>query len=322
MNEFEKFLDQPFTEIMEKILSGDAEILINTYAFFAKPKFRVSQTGFSRRDINVWRKENLLPKSLEDGKWNQFSITECVWLRFVGMLKKFGVKHEDIRRIKVDMFPTELNQLKERFLCKDLPHVPKEYTDNVEGFFRHLDNTPELEFPTEFYETYFSFWNHLVIACCKLHLNYAAIIDKDANHMFINIGASMSETHSVLLHDLMRTISRSSFLLINIADLCKDFFENEKVLIDSGYYFGLMNEFEQKIITEVRTGKYKMITVKIDDGSITHIKLTKQDRENEDMLRKLSRLFKTNEFKDIELTTRNGKIIKYSETDIVKLNTK
>lgn len=302
--------------------SGDTEILKKSYGHFIIPKFRTGQTGCSRRDINVWRKEGLLTSTNEENTWNQFSIADCVWLRFVAMLKKFGVDNTNILQIKNSMFSIEPGVVKETFTSiKNMPKLSVEISNYLEEVLKILKEVPEDEIRQNLKEINFSFFNIFVMLCCKIHMQFAIIINEDAEYTFLNIGMPFNET-TVDMGALMTPLYNRSFLLINLYQLCKDFFENEAVLIDSQFYFGLMNEFEQQVLTEIRTGKYKMVTVKVSNGAISHIKLTKNDTENEEMLRKLSRLFKTNDFKDIELTTRDGVVIKYSETDVIKLNTK
>jgi hypothetical protein len=323
MNSLKEILSQENPDILAMLKSGETEILKNAYEPFTNPKFRTGQTGTSRRDINVWRKEELLPYTNEESKWNQFSLTECVWLRFVAMLKKFGVDKENIRQIKNVMFSTEPALIRDAFQnMRNMPNLPKEIDGFLLEILKNFDKFSEEEIQSSLNEINFSFFGLVVMLCCKLHLNYAIIINEEGDYTFLNIGKPLKEKQLIEIGEPMRLLINRSFLLINMYQLCKDFFENETVLIDSSYYFGLMNEFEKRVLTEIRTGKYKMVTVKVDDGAITHIKLTKKEDENEEMIRKLSRFFKTNDFKDVELTTRDGVIIKYSETDIVKMNTK
>jgi hypothetical protein len=53
------------------------------------------------------------------------------------------------------------------------------------------------------------------------------------------------------------------------------------------------------------------------DGSITQIRLGK--KQDDDLVRKISRLMKKGDFKEINLIVRDGVTVKFEETDIIKV---
>ena len=323
MDIFKEIYKIPADKFIEELRSNPNNPIAKDFDHFLSPKFRAGQTGVSRRDLNVWRKEDLLPYLNYEKKWNRFSIIECVWLRLVDLLKKFGTDNDKIRCIKNDLFSQDPDFKREELKrMMDSPFLPDELLklfSEINDVWTIISND---ELKNELEESNFSLFTTIVILCCKLHQNFALIMNEDGEYVLINIGKPLNEIQSINVGEILKHLNNRSFLLINLYQLCTDFFENEKVMPESDYYFGLMNEFEQSVITKIRSGNYKQVTIKVQDGSITHIRLTKKDCNNEDMIRKLSRLFKTNEFKDVELSTRDGKIIKYSETDILKMNKK
>ena len=228
--------------------SGDTEILKKSYEHFITPKFRTGQTGCSRRDINIWRKEGLITITNEENTWNQFSIAECVWLRFVVMLKKFGVDNKNILEIKNSMFSIEPAVVKETFTSmKNMPNLSVEVGNFFEEVLKIFKEVPEDEIRKSLKAINFSLFNMIVMLCCKIHMQFAIILNEDAEYTFLNIGKPFNEKNMVDIGALMKPLNNRSFLLINLYQLCKDFFENEAVLIDSHFYFGLMNEFEWEL---------------------------------------------------------------------------
>jgi hypothetical protein len=112
---------------------------------------------------------------------------------------------------------------------------------------------------------------------------------------------------------------QQSFISINLKQIIGNFLQNEKLQKDSEFYFGILNHGEQKLITEIRSKKLKQVTVKIKDGSISHIKLTKNDKQNELIIKQLSRLLKKGDYKKIEIVAVDGKIAHFDEEDIIKM---
>ena len=62
------------------------------------------------------------------------------------------------------------------------------------------------------------------------------------------------------------------------------------------------------------------VTIKIDNGSIIQMRLTK--KSDDAMIRKISRLLKRGDYKEIELISKDGSVVKCIETDIVKMDIK
>ena len=80
----------------------------------------------------------------------------------------------------------------------------------------------------------------------------------------------------------------------------------------------LMNKFEKDILAKVRSGDYQQVIVKIDNGEVIQLRLKK--KKDDATENKISRLFKKGDYKEIQLITRDGKVISYDETEIIKMN--
>lgn len=319
MNDLNKLFSSPLGEYHKILASINTLELADAYIKFTNQQFRSRQTGASRRDINVWKAEGLLPETTDESGWNTFSIVESVWLRFLTRLKKYGISNDSILQLKSYFFSNDPVELINQFSrIKDEKFITQEVDEFLSYLIQQLSSQPAVEIEKELNEIKFSVFGLLVMAISKFHWNFVVAITDD-RYAIIDTTSPAKKNQNVAVSDFITSLGNQTTLLISLKEFCTGFFENESVVLDNEFYFGLMNPDEQKVLKEIRTGKYKMVTVKLTDGAISHIKLTKVESENEKMVRKLSRLFKTNEFKDIELITRNGEVIKYQETDVVKI---
>lgn len=68
---------------------------------FNDKQFIARETGVSRRDLSVWFREGLLlNRDQQSEGWNKYSMYECVWVKIIHQLKKFGVKNKQIQEVK------------------------------------------------------------------------------------------------------------------------------------------------------------------------------------------------------------------------------
>ncbi|MES2431705.1 MAG: MerR family transcriptional regulator [Bacteroidota bacterium] len=317
----ENYLNLPLNEYFEKIKSDEAnDALKREYDPFVAPILRSGQTGVSKRDISVWGKEGLLPFEFTETGWFYYSIADSIWLRLVGELKKLRIGNETIKKYKNQLFPKTADQLIESFeIIIDNPYLPKE----IEAFFNNekievIKANKESVFDL-FKELKVSFFGVMVMIIIKFRLNYAAVINADADILFINLGKPYKDEYAINLSKLMKSIDVSTVSLIDIYKLCKDFFNQEDLKIGAEYYLAMLSEEEKRAIDEIRTGKYKQVTIELEGSDMTHLRLTKSKEQNDAMIKKLSWNFKSNDYKRIELTTVDGKIVNLLETDVIKL---
>lgn len=319
MDQLAKLFSSAFEDYDKLLDSMNAVELEEAYKKFTNQQFRSRQTGVSRRDINVWKAEGLLPDTTDESGWNQFSIVESVWLRFLTRLKKYGISNDYLLELKDYLFTNDPIKLADQFSkIKDAKLIPDEAEQVLSKVIDFLKSPPPAQIKKQLKKIKFSVFGLLVMAIIKFQWSFIIAITED-KYAIIDTTSPSKRNQNIAISEFITSLGNQTILLISLKEFCIGFFENESVVLDNEYYFGLMNHTEQLVLNQIRTGKYKMVTVKLTDGVISHIKLTKNASENEEIIRKLSRLFKTNEFKDIELVTRKGKIINYQETDVVKI---
>jgi hypothetical protein len=113
-----------------------------------------------------------------------------------------------------------------------------------------------------------------------------------------------------------KIISTQSFVLINIKSLLAKFFNDEKESVDVNYYLGLMNSKEKQLIEQIRSSNYSKITITLQEGVIVLTRAQKKD--NDDIIKQLARIMKRGDFVDLEISARDGKIIKVNQTELIK----
>ena len=102
----------------------------------------------------------------------------------------------------------------------------------------------------------------------------------------------------------------------NIKSLIIKFFNDEKDSVDINYYLGLMNTKEKQLIEQIRSSNYTKITITLQEGMIVLTRAQKKD--NNDIIKQLARFMKRGDFVDLEISARDGKIIKVNQTELIK----
>lgn len=304
-------------EVQEEV----GKLIEEYYDKFYTAQFIARETGVSRRDLSVWNKEGLLlnRNDEEDDGWKKYNMIECFWLNIVWKLKKFGVGNTQIIEYKEMLFDTSA----------------KAFTDNMKEIESKTDFSGTLQnVITPFIQTLNDTEDDIIEGALKkfggsfgiilmfvalFYLNYSLIILENGDIAVINVGKPLNEISEKNVNSILLQISQQSFISINLQQIIANFFQNEKLQKDGEFYFGILNHGEQKLITEIRSKKLKQVTVKIKDGSITHIRLTKNDKQNEQLIKQLSRLLKKGDYKRIEIVAVDGKISHFDEEDIIKM---
>jgi hypothetical protein len=135
---------------------------------------------------------------------------------------------------------------------------------------------------------------------------------------FFNIGDTplIGEEAAQKKKEFEKIISTQSFVIINIKSLLVKFFNDEKESVDINYYLGLMNSKEKQLIEQISSSNYSKITITLQEGMIVLTRAQKKD--NDDIIKQLARIMKRGDFVDLEISARDGKIIKVNQTELIK----
>lgn len=306
-----KTLDDFITDEPEKL-----EELMRLFDEINRPYFHLKEIGISSKIISDWTKAGLINDSFEEGKWRQFSFCEAIWIKLVEELRYFGTDIKNIKELKELLFPKNHNNAKAYLdLIKRSTEKSNPLNDRANELVEKHDLLSKQSIENLLADNFNGFTSFL-IATIALNLKLAFYLD-DIGMRFIDLGGVIDKSYPENMEMLLQNFTKKSFALINLNNIIYQFFDNEKLTASDSFYFSLMNKNERDVIEKIKSGKFRQIIIKMEDGSITQLRLSK--RQDDELLNKISRLMKKGEFKEVNLVVRDGVTVKFEEIDIVKV---
>lgn len=292
------------------------EYVANIYDEVSKPRFYLKEVGISGKVINDWIKADIVDKSEQEGKWRQFSFTEAMWLSFIEELRFFGAPLKTIKNIKKEFYDTNIERIISSIEEIKLLKEQNEITAILDKGYNNLINKSEDLKNPEILK-YLNFFKTLLVYSIVGEIQPAFLYGKSAEGFFdLNPNIKILNGFESKKESIERIFTNESFAVINIKSLFAKFFETEKVSSDLNFYLGIMNKKERELIQRIRSGNYSKITITLEEEKIV---LTKAMKKNDDsMIKNFARLMKKGDFKDVEFSTRDGKIIKFNEIELIK----
>ena len=299
-------------EILEK--------MFKTYASQLHTRsLQIKEVGISSKLLNDWIEFGIVNKvEVEDNKWRLFSLSEAIWIKFVSELRYFGVSLPQIKNIKENI--CEFNKKFINVLSDKIQSIPNSGANDSLAFIQDEFNEIQYKTDAELKNEY----DHFGISIFDLIMIYTLIFDLElvfcftkTNGNFVdysnNIGRELGLNN---LDDYQRSIGKESFAVINMKSIYKDFFSNEKIKQDENFYFGIVTEKERNLLEYIKSGEYSTISIKVEEGIIKLAKLTKKDGVK--LMDQIARLLKKGDFKEISFLSRDGRVVRYDEIDIIK----
>ena len=162
------------------------------------------------------------------------------------------------------------------------------------------------------------------ISLFDLIMIYTLIFDLEVGFFFTkSIGNFVDYSNklgSVLglnnLDEYQKAIGKESFAVINMKSIYRQFFSNERIKQSETFYFGIATQKEKELLEYIRSGEYSSISIKVEEGLIKLVKVTKKDGDK--LMQQIARLLKKGDFKEITFLSRDGSIVRYDEVDIIK----
>lgn len=302
----------------EEIISNTSEINGEIEKYLEAinaPCFQLREVNVSSKLISDWIKLGLLNQPLKLERRREFSLVEAVWIKFIEELRYFGVSIQNIQRLKKNIFDDSLAEFKKNI---QLLEPNQFHSQTVKKFIEDLKReiVSNKDFDNAFSLGGFNTFSILIGLHFSVNLQFAFYSDEEGGY-FIGFGKALHNINPKLSEQLVQKLSQRSFSLINIQSIISKFFDNDKLKGNIDLYSLIMTPDEKEVIEKIRTGNYKEITIKLDNGGITQLRLGK--KQDEDLIRKISRLMKKGDYKEIHLKVRDGMTIHSTETDIIKV---
>ncbi len=279
----------------------------------------IKEVGISGKLLNDWFEAGIVNKvEVENNKWRLFSLSEAIWIKFVGELRYFGVSIPQIKIIKENIceFNKELiNEISE--VIKAVPNPNKNHTLSfIQNKFDELQNRSEVKLKNDHEQFGFSLFDSVMIYTLIFDLELVFCFTKSFGNFIDYSNKFGRELGFNNLDTYHQAIGKESFAIINMKSIYKEFFSNDRIKQNNHFYFGIVTEKERELLEYIRSGDYSTITIKVEEGIIKLTKLTKKDGDK--LMHQIARLLKKGDFKEISFLSRDGRVVRYDEVDIIK----
>jgi len=288
-----------------------------------EPKFYLKDIGVSGKVMNDWIKYALVDDTKEKGTWRKYTLKEAIWIKLIEELRLFGIPLKTIKNIKTSFYDfnqelfSESNSYYERNAGKNEIYKSINESSKIIQSALSDEQSALSEEQSEKLREYINPFSTKIAFTLSGSMNPVFIYSNE-NEGFFYIGDTplLEEEAAQKKKEFEKIISTQSFVLINIKSLLAKFFNDEKESVDVNYYLGLMNSKEKQLIEQIRSSNYSKITITLQEGVIVLTRAQKKD--NDDIIKQLARIMKRGDFVDLEISARDGKIIKVNQTELIK----
>lgn len=310
-----------FSDFIE--LTKNRELMEKTFKSYAEHlharTLHIKEVGISGKLLNDWFEVGVVNKVEVIGKeWRLFSLSEAIWIKFVSELRFFGVSLPQIKILKESIceFNYEfVNDLSNSI--KDVPFVKEnESLDYVKSKFSELQLIPEEQLKKEYERIGITFFDLIMIYTLIFDLEVGFCFTKSIGNFVDYSNKLGSELGLNNMDAYQKAIGKESFAVINMKSIYKEFFGNDRIKQSEDFYFGIVTQKEKELFEYIRSGEYSSINIKVEDGMIKLVKVTKKDGDK--LMQQIARLLKKGDFKEITFLSRDGRIVRYDEVDIIK----
>jgi len=310
-----------FSDFIE--LTKNQELMEKTFKSYAEHlharTLHIKEVGISGKLLNDWFEVGVVNKVEVIGKeWRLFSLSEAIWIKFVAELRFFGVSLPQIKILKESIceFNYEfVNDLSNSI--KDVPVVKEnESLDYVKSKFSELQLIPEEQLKKEYERIGITFFDLIMIYTLIFDLEVGFCFTKSIGNFVDYSNKLGSELGLNNMDAYQKAIGKESFAVINMKSIYKEFFGNNRIKQSEDFYFGIVTQKEKELLEYIRSGEYSSINIKVEDGMIKLVKVTKKDGDK--LMQQIARLLKKGDFKEITFLSRDGRIVRYDEVDIIK----
>jgi DNA-binding transcriptional MerR regulator len=305
-------------EKMQELLAKDAVGLENYLDRYISRRFYIGNTRINRKTLKDWENNGLLPYIYLEEGWRKFSFLEWVWLECILELRNLGVSLEKIKEIKQRIFDVNPDDVFRYFKERLSAHTGEfDRKDEIIGFYQQeLSDDQKRQWVESLQIS--SFFIYLLITVLK-DMNLCLAYNNNGFCSFFVMG-KVDEDMQASNASIVSNIINESFVVLNLRKIVNTIFEKPDLKNKGDFVIDFLSKNERKIFEEIRSSNAKEIVITFDkESEPTHIRVNRNTISKE-TLNKVARYLKQGKYQTIEFTTRNGKLIKYGETDVIKLD--
>jgi DNA-binding transcriptional MerR regulator len=250
--------------------------------FIDTKRFTISDTPLSYRQANSLEADDLLTKDRENKNgWRKFSFRELVYVELVYQLKKFGLQHQQLRKLWDAFFKEPI---------KIDPKMPRPQFNKIIGetaigcVFGQVEITLCVDSAGEiaFYDP----------------TNYALFYDSSKPQIEIRLNE--------IVNGLLPKVGKKPFPVTQSI---------QQAILDHGFSLK-----ERELMEIVRNEDYTSISVKKKDGEIAMVYAEKiKKKSNEITNQELLKLIDEKAFQNVSIVKRDGQIVNCVIEESIKL---
>ena len=301
---------------VSELLAKDPETVRALFRQFSTRYIHIKQLGIDRNTFINWENSGLIPYDREESGWRKFSFLEAVWVKAVQEMRALGIATEVIREIKEMLWPKNAEELRD-YLTTQVKQTNILSEDRKAAL---LDQANQDDLQGMVQEEQFCLLMLFVAGAVINKTDYCLLITRDRSVALFPLLSRRQGPEATREH-LNQILFSSSYTLVNLWSIIQELALGEAAQLDRELLVQFVTPTEQTILEMVRDRQYSEIIVeKNKEGELSHIKVTKRGI-TEDVIKKLHAYLKKGNFQNVAFKTKDGLLIQFEETDIIRLDT-
>lgn len=293
-----QLLNQISTELkdLKDSIAEQAELYISS---FTSLLFTSRQTGYTRKELSTWNKADLLPyKIAKSGSkeesetlkttfhWRWYSLIECVWIKVVVKLMKFGIPDAVILDLKNQVFQEE---------------------DSLEENGSTL--SPDEKKVNKLRASHFG---KLLMHSTMYHLDFSILVSESGDFSVFVSGSKYE-------NEIFKSFSTKTYVSINVSSLMKNFISSDEASLDANFYISILHPKERDVIRQIKQNVFKQVTLSLKDGSIANYHITKDREANEITIKNIAKMMRKEDYQTIQCAAEDDSVVTFEEQELVSL---
>jgi DNA-binding transcriptional MerR regulator len=298
------------------------EALAKTVDLNFSQDFVIQDIGVSSRIMNHWNEKGLMPLKLRiENSTYRFNFTELIWFNVVKELREFGFSLKKIKDIRMILLKSidysgyfrNMQQKEKDKILKKLNNIRIKDENSKKQFIEAI----RIDLDTSAKQT-----EPVYTTIMDILINNF-ILYRDEIKLLIDVKGNVlpeieSERNDEIYEKLKRDIKfdTESYITISLMKYFRKFILNK-----SNFNFirnnNILNENEAHILSLVREGKAKSITIRFKEQKPYMLEVTKERRIHAEA--RLSEVLLNGGYQDISMKTENGNIVVSNITTKKKL---
>jgi DNA-binding transcriptional MerR regulator len=313
-------LSQYSTDDLLRLHGENPDHLLSVFTQFSSRYLHIGQLGIERNTLINWEKGGLIPYERGAKGWRKFSFLEAVWIKILQELRTLGMSTETIRVVKESLW----KEGKDSFFNLLLESVQQSATNGSidKELVKQIEALGTEELKRELATLQLSPLMFCVVVSLLQKVSYVLVVNKYEEILLVPLVSALSLNVHESVERLQAEVLSTSCTVVNLSSILKDLAFHSEVALSEDLLLGVLSPTEQQIIELVREKQYQEILIQKDgEGEPSHIKVTKRGVDQA-LIKKLHAFLKKGEFGSIQFKTRDGQLIQFEQTSVIKREAK